>query len=100
LWHSLIENCVADIICKQPQGVSLPSIGESILRSAAVVEQAFGGLTSNLWDDPFEWTLPETLTTRERILEYLCEVDATRKRAFSSFASHAELTRHIAAPSG
>ena len=34
------------------------SVGECVLRGAAVVEQAFGGITANLWDDPFEWTLP------------------------------------------
>jgi hypothetical protein len=33
------------------------SCGEQVLRSAAIVEQSFGGLTANLWDDPFEWTL-------------------------------------------
>ena len=43
------------------------SAGEQILRSAAAIEQTFGGLTANLWDDPFEWTLPETLSTSESI---------------------------------
>jgi hypothetical protein len=47
------------------------SVGEQILRSAAVIEQTFGGLTANLWDDPFEWTLPETLATPESIVAYL-----------------------------
>src|SRR3712207_7579473 len=37
------------------------SCGEHVLRSAAAVEQTFGGITVNLWDDPFEWTLPESL---------------------------------------
>ena len=39
------------------------SCGEYILRSAAAVEQTFGGITTRLWDDPFEWTLPEALST-------------------------------------
>ena len=47
------------------------SVGEQILRSAAVIEQTLGGLTANLWDDPFEWTLPETLSTPELIVEHL-----------------------------
>src|SRR6266498_5641946 len=55
------------------------SLGESVLRSAAVVEQTFGGITANLWDDPFEWTLPETLTTPESIVKYLGEVETTRR---------------------
>ena len=47
------------------------SCGAQLLRSAACVEQTCGGLTANLWDDPFEWTLPETLSTPERVVEYL-----------------------------
>ncbi|HEX2269316.1 MAG TPA: hypothetical protein VHH35_07275, partial [Pyrinomonadaceae bacterium] len=58
-----------------------------ILRSAAVIEQTFGGLTANLWDDPFEWTLPETLSTPELVIEHLSEVDALRQRFFSSIDS-------------
>lgn len=75
------------------------SIGEGVLRAAAVVEQAFGGITSNLWDDPFEWTLPEFLTTPEKVLEHLEEVEATRRRAFSSFAEDSCLVKKIATPS-
>lgn len=79
---------------------SLPSVGEGVLRSAAVVERTFGGITSNLWDDPFEWTLPEHLSTPESIKGYLEEVEATRQRAFSSFVSDDSLLKHIAMPSG
>ena len=44
---------------------------QHILRSAAAIEQMCGGLTANLWDDPFEWTLPETLSTPAKVIEYL-----------------------------
>lgn len=81
-------------------GDSHDSSGEQILRSAAVVEQSFGGLTVNLWDDPFEWTLPETLNTPARVLEYLNEVEATRLRAFDGFKSDEELAKEIMSPSG
>ncbi len=57
------------------------SFGEQILRSAAVVEQTFGGITTNLWDDPFEWTLP-------------------RKRGFELFQSDDDLLKEIMAPAG
>jgi hypothetical protein len=77
---------------------SVPS--EYILRSAAVVEQTCGGLTSNLWDDPFEWTLPETLSNADRIVEYLSEVDVARQRAFSSIQDDSALTKFISDPSG
>ena len=66
------------------------SMGENVLRSAGVVEQTFGGITANLWDDPFEWTLPEHLSTVERVMEYLEEVEATRNRAFARFARDAD----------
>jgi hypothetical protein len=76
------------------------SCGEQILRSAAVVEQTFGGLTTNLWDDPFEWTLPETLSTPEKVSDYLNEVEATRKRGFELFQSDDDLLKEIMAPAG
>jgi hypothetical protein len=76
------------------------TFGEQILRSAAVVEQTFGGLTTNLWDDPFEWTLPETLSTPEKVSDYLNEVEATRKRGFELFQSDDDLLKEIMAPAG
>jgi hypothetical protein len=71
-----------------------------LLRSAAVIEQMCGGLTANLWDDPFEWTLPETLSNTDRIIEYLSEVDLARQRAFKSIRDDSVLTRYISAPTG
>ena len=64
------------------------------------MEQTFGGITVSLWDDPFEWTQPETLATSERILEYLDEVEATRKRGFDLFKSDKDLMKKIMSPSG
>lgn len=74
------------------------SVGEYVLRSAAMIEQTFGGLTTRLWDDPFEWTLPEKLANRRGVLEYLDEVRATRTRGFSFFTSDADLGREIPSP--
>lgn len=76
------------------------SCGEYLLRSAATVEQTFGGITANLWDDPFEWTLPETLRTPAHVGEYLNEVEATRRRGFALIASDDELRKEIMLPSG
>ena len=94
----------ADLLYQQPPGGSslfpLHSCGEYLLRSAAAVEQTFGGITANLWDDPFEWTLPETLATPERMIEYLWEVEQTRKRAFVPFSNDANLLKEVAIPSG
>ena len=78
----------------------LISIGESVLRAAAAIEQTFGGITANLWDDPFEWTLPEYLSTPTKVLAYLTEVEETRRRAFSTFTDDACLLKQVAVPSG
>lgn len=93
----LVNSVTSDLLYRRPPSVT---IGENLLRSAAVLEQTFGGLTANLWDDPFEWTLPETLSSVELITEYLSEVDAARERAFRSIASDRELTKYISGPSG
>lgn len=75
------------------------SVGESVLRSAAAIEQTFGGITSSLWDDPFEWTLPEYLSTPVKVIEHLEEVEATRSTAFSSFSDDSCLLKRVATPS-
>ncbi len=74
------------------------SFGESLLRSAAAVEQTFGGITTRLWDDPFEWTLPEELSTKAKITTYLNEVEQTRLKGFRSLTSDADLFKQLPAP--
>ncbi|CAA9411612.1 MAG: hypothetical protein AVDCRST_MAG74-2324 [uncultured Pyrinomonadaceae bacterium] len=74
------------------------SCGEYILRSAGKIEQTFGGITTRLWDDPFEWTLPEELSTAALIGEYLTEVERTRLKGFSLFSSDEDLRRELPAP--
>jgi hypothetical protein len=94
----IIERTPAEELYKTSGRGGGLSIGESVLRSAAAVEQTFGGITANLWDDPFEWTLPEHLTTPEKIIEHLEEVEATRARAFASFSEDACLIKQVATP--
>lgn len=74
------------------------SCGELILRSAGTVEQTFGGLTTRLWDDPFEWTLPEELSTKRKLIGYLNEVNAARINGFAFLKSDDDLYREIPAP--
>ena len=74
------------------------SCGEYLLRSAAMVEKTFGGITTRLWDDPFEWTLPEKLATHADITRYLDEVEVTRLKGFSFFTSDDDLRREMPAP--
>ena len=98
-WRELILSLSCELLYAKPKG-SADSCGEQILRSAAAVEQSFGGLTANLWDDPFEWTLPETLNAPAKVLEYLDEVEATRRHAFGSFESDDDLSKDIMTPAG
>lgn len=93
----LVSSVPLDLIYRNPPAAS---IGENILRSAAVIEQTCGGLTANLWDDPFEWTLPETLSNTDLIVEYLSEVDLARMRAFNSILDDGALSKYISVPSG
>ena len=94
----IIEGTPAGKLYETGRG-STVSLGESVLRSAAAIEHTFGGITASLWDDPFEWTLPEHLTTPAKMLEHLEEVEATRARAFVSFTDDECLAKHIATPS-
>ena len=101
--YELIQAISPELLYRQPgpsTSTSLHSCGEQVLRSAAIVEQTFGGITTNLWDDPFEWTLPESLPTPEKVAGYLDEVEATRERGFELFKSDADLLKEIMAPSG
>ncbi|MDQ6653228.1 MAG: hypothetical protein M3Y84_10840 [Acidobacteriota bacterium] len=99
----VIENTAVEILYTVPERTrvgALRSVGESLLRYAAAIEQTFGGITANLWDDPFEWTLPEHLSTPDKVAEHLAEVEKTRKRAFSSFDDDACLLKHVTMPTG
>lgn len=102
-----IDSRTRDLLQQTPgemlyRPVALPglntSVGELILRSAGAVEQTCGGLNANLWDDPFEWTLPETLSTPALVHEYLDEVSRTRKELFARLKDDEDLKKFIALP--
>lgn len=80
------------------RSMAMFSVGEYLLRSAGAVEQMSGGITTRLWDDPFEWTLPERLSTLAAITDYLNDVERARLSAFKFFRSDEDLTRRIPAP--
>ena len=100
--RELLSRMPDDILYKRPRETRLEmapfSCGEYILRSAAMVEKTFGGITTRLWDDPFEWTLPEKLSTKDLILNYLDEVEATRQNVFAFFTSDEDLKKEIPSP--
>lgn len=100
---ALLAHLPAEKLYWQPrQATTLPvySCGEYLLRSAGAVEQLFGGLTAQLWDDPFEWTLPEALPTAARVSEYLQETEATRQRGFALLTTDDALTKEVMTPWG
>jgi hypothetical protein len=74
------------------------SIGLHLIRSAAVVEQMINGITVRLWDDPFEWTLPERLPGVAYLIEYFHEVEAARIKGFEFLKDDLDLERSIPAP--
>jgi hypothetical protein len=98
-WRELIQAIEAPKIYQRSSAREL-SFGEQVLRSAGAVEQTFDGITANLWDDPFEWTLPENLATRDKVLEYFDEVEATRRRGFELFKDDEDLMKEVMTPSG
>ena len=98
-WRELIQAIEPQQIYQRPSARQL-SLGEQVVCSARAVEQTFGGITANLWDDPFEWTLPENLTTPEKVLEYFDEVEATRQRGFELFKDDKDLVKEVMTPSG
>ena len=98
-WRELIQ-ATSDNLLYQKDGQRDSSVGEQVLQSARIVEQTFGGITANLWDDPFEWTLPETLTTSPKLLAYLDEVKDARRRGFELFQSDTDLLKTIMTPAG
>src|SRR5687767_509376 len=63
------------------RSLAMFSVGEYVLRSAGAVEQTSGGISTRLWDDPFEWTLPESLASVDGVKHYLGEVELTRQQA-------------------
>ncbi len=95
-----IERLPEDKIFWKPpaEGFETYSAGELLIRSAAGVEQTFGGITRRLWDDPFEWTLPEELSGRNAIRDYFGEVRKTRADGFAFFRDDTELFRQIPSP--
>jgi len=98
-WRDSIEHLDAASFYSAEQQ-QLSTGAEQILRSARIVEQVSGGITVNLWDDPFEWTLPETLRTKDKLIAYVDEVRDALDRAFQLFKADADLLKTVMAPSG
>ena len=75
------------------------SCGELIVHVGATVEYTFNGITSNFWDDPFEWTLRESLSSRSLVAEYLDEAARVRRIAFTGMKD-SDLAKTVYFPNG
>ena len=60
-----------------------PCPGMLLIRSSAIIEQCFGGITTRLWDDPFEWTLAESFLRKEQVLDYFGDVEKVVAEGFA-----------------
>lgn len=102
LSRELLSKCEEVNLFRKPRQIensmAMFSCAEYILRSAAMVEMTFGGITTRLWDDPFEWTLPEKLSNKAAIDQYLDEVESTRVKGFEFLTSDDDLKRRMPAP--
>ncbi|MEQ1763978.1 MAG: hypothetical protein ABL984_12645, partial [Pyrinomonadaceae bacterium] len=100
--RAILDLTSDEILYKHPRDLpntfAIFTVGEYVLRSAAAVEQTFGGITTRLWDDPFEWTLPEKLYSIDLVKEYLDEVDSTRAEGVAFVANDESLSKSIPAP--
>ncbi len=96
--RQLLSLCPEENLFEPIPALENSSFGVALIRSAAEVEVVFGGITTRLWDDPFEWTLPEELSTKALILEYFDEVAAITGRGFAALGDDSALTKVIPAP--
>jgi hypothetical protein len=94
----LISGISEKLLYLHPNENASISVGVLVVRSAGAVEQMIGGITTRLWDDPFEWTLPEHLSRADDVLNYLAEVEAGRRGGFAFFRNDEELEKLLPAP--
>ena len=96
--RQLLSLCPEDQLFEPIRAMENRSFGVALIRSAAEIEVAFGGITTRLWDDPFEWTLPESLATKAEISKYLDEVAVITERGLATLNDDSALTKLIPAP--
>jgi uncharacterized damage-inducible protein DinB len=84
---------------ESPNFIRVYSCGELISHIGGIVEYTFNGITSNLWEEPFEWITREVLPTRAHVAAYLEEVARVRRMAFDDFRDD-DLPKQIYFPNG
>jgi uncharacterized damage-inducible protein DinB len=84
---------------ESPNFIRVYSCGELISHIGGIIEYAFNGITSNFWEEPFEWITREALPTRSHIARYLEETARVRRAAFAQMTD-ADLPKRIYFPDG
>jgi uncharacterized damage-inducible protein DinB len=74
------------------------SCGELIGHIGGIIEYAFNGITSNFWEEPFEWITREALPTASHIRKYLEDVARVRRLAFETLVDE-DLPKQVFYPS-
>jgi uncharacterized damage-inducible protein DinB len=73
------------------------SCGELISHIGGSIEYVFNGITTNFWEEPFEWITREALPTRSHIAAYLEETARVRRLAFSELKDE-DLSKRVYFP--
>ena len=73
------------------------SCGELISHIGGLIEYSFNGITSNFWEEPFEWITREVLPTRAHVAAYLEEASRGRRVAFDTLTD-ADLPKRVYYP--
>jgi uncharacterized damage-inducible protein DinB len=79
--------------------IRIYSCGELISHCMGIIETSCNGILNNFWDDPFEWTLRESLPDHHYLGNYVAEVIAVSKEMFSLLKSE-DLEKRIYLPDG
>src|SRR6266700_1024548 len=79
--------------------VRIYSCGDLISHYMGTIEAACNGILNNFWDDPFEWTLRESLPNHQYLGAYIAEVIAVTKETFVLLKSD-DLEKKIYLPNG
>jgi uncharacterized damage-inducible protein DinB len=82
---------------QSPNFIRIYSCGELISHVGGIVEYAFNGITSNLWEEPFEWITREALPTRAHVATYLEEVAQLRRQAIEMLTDN-DLSKRLYFP--
>jgi len=84
---------------QSPNHLRIYSCGELISHAMGTIEAACNGILNNFWDDPFEWTLRESLPNHHYLGNYIDEVKGVTRETFALLKTE-DLPKKIYLPNG